>query len=92
MIRKLRRSLEAAVKRDRILKMAFCRARGLHHRARMRIFGSLWDGPAVRSAALRSGVNPENVLWIFSTARSGNNLAQGHARGPPRGKRGLGGA
>lgn len=77
MIRALRRSLEAAVKRDRILKMAFYRARGFHHRACMRIFGPLWNGPAMGLAAHRLGVNPADVLWIFSTARSGTTWLRG---------------
>ncbi len=76
MIREVRRSLEAAAKRNQNLKKAFYRARGLYHGVRMRIFESRAE-PAAISDARRLGVNPENVLWIFSTARSGTTWLRG---------------
>ena len=63
--RNLRRSLESAVKRRPRLRRAYYRLRGAYHGARVRA-----AGPS-RGSGVEEAVNPENVVWIFSTARSG---------------------
>jgi hypothetical protein len=66
---KLERSLKHAFKRSPTLKRAYFRLAGLYHKARL------------KSAELKSGLaqddrayalNPENIIWIFSTSRSGS--------------------
>ena len=60
--------IRRAVKRSPRLRNIYFRATGLRHRARLRGAKS-WGGP---EGGGQVGVNPENVVWIFCTARSGS--------------------
>src|SRR5215210_6408022 len=68
-VRRLESSLRRALKRSPVLKSAYFRLVGLYHGARL-------QGAALRSGfaenARTNGVNPENVVWIFCTGRSGS--------------------
>ena len=61
--------IKRAVKRSPTLRNIYFRAASLHHRARLR-------GARLRSSLKGGeqygGVNPENMIWIFCTARSGS--------------------
>jgi hypothetical protein len=61
--------IKRAVKRRPTLRNIYFRAASLYHRARLRgawLRGGLKGGEQARSA------NPENMIWIFCTARSGS--------------------
>ena len=68
-VRRLEYSLRRALKRSPALKSAYFQLMGLYHGARL-------QGAALRSGFPKddraNGVNPENVVWIFCTARSGS--------------------
>ena len=68
-VRRLEYSLRRALKRSPVLKSAYFRLVGLYHGARL-------QGAALRSGfaedARKNGVNPEKMVWIFCTARSGS--------------------
>ena len=61
--------IERAVRRNPALRNVYFRATGLRHRARLWA-ARLRDGAGGGGPA--GGVNPENVVWIFCTARSGS--------------------
>lgn len=67
--RRLERYLKRVFKRSPALKRAYFQLAGLYHKTRLR-------GAALRSSprgdARTGGVNPENVVWIFCTSRSGS--------------------
>jgi hypothetical protein len=62
-------NIRRAVKRSPALRYIYFRVAGLRHRARLR-GARLRDG--LEGGGLATGVNPENVVWIFCTARSGS--------------------
>ncbi len=62
-------NLRRAVKRSPTLRNIYFRGAGLRHRALLRV-ALLRGGPEGKEHA--TGVNPENVVWIFCTARSGS--------------------
>jgi hypothetical protein len=62
-------SIRRAVKRSPTLRSIYFRAAGLRHRARLR-GARLRGGPEGNERT--TGINPENVVWIFCTARSGS--------------------
>ena len=68
-VRRLKYSLRGALKRSPALKRAYFQLMGLSHRARL-------QGAALRSGFSKddrtNSVNPENMVWIFCTARSGS--------------------
>jgi hypothetical protein len=68
-IRRFERSLKRVFKRSPTLKSAYFRLAGFYHRARLKSAGV--RGGLVRDGQM-DGVNPENVIWIFCTARSGS--------------------
>jgi hypothetical protein len=57
------------VKRSPTLRNIYFRVTGLRHRARLR--GARLRG-GLEGSAQAAGINPENVVWIFCTARSGS--------------------
>jgi hypothetical protein len=57
--------VKRAVRQSPTLSNIYFRASGLRHRLRLRVARQPEGGPAF-------GVNPENVVWIFCTARSGS--------------------
>jgi hypothetical protein len=57
------------VKRSPTLRNIYFRVTGLRHRARLR--GARLRG-GLEGSAQATGINPENVVWIFCTARSGS--------------------
>jgi hypothetical protein len=62
-------NIRRTVKRSPTLRNIYFRVAGLRHRARLRgarLRGDLEGGEQA------TGVNPENVVWIFCTARSGS--------------------
>jgi hypothetical protein len=61
--------IRRTVKRSPTLRNIYFRVAGLRHRARLR--GARWRGN-LESSEQATGVNPENVVWIFCTARSGS--------------------
>ncbi|MBA3472422.1 MAG: sulfotransferase domain-containing protein [Rubrobacter sp.] len=68
-MRRIKRSIKRAVKRSPTLKNAYFRLAGTYHRVRLKGLG-LRGG---FSGDVRTGgVNPENVVWIFCTGRSGS--------------------
>lgn len=72
--RRLERSLKRAFRRSPTLKREYFRLAGLYHAARLK-------GTGLRSSfagdARTDGVNPENVVWIFCTGRSGSTWLRG---------------
>jgi hypothetical protein len=62
-------SIRRTVKRSPKLRSIYFRLTGLRHRARLR-GARLRGGPEGNEQT--TGVNPENVVWIFCTARSGS--------------------
>jgi hypothetical protein len=74
MVQKLRRYLKRALKRSTTLKRTYFRLLSLYHRARLR-GADLHRGSA--EDARTEGVNPENVVWIFCTGRSGSTWLRG---------------
>ena len=74
MVRKLRHSLKRALKRSTTLKRTYFRLLSLYHRARLRGAGLHRDSA---EDARTEGVNPENVVWIFCTGRSGSTWLRG---------------
>ncbi len=69
MVQRLEYSLRRALKRSPALKSAYFQLMGLYHGARL-------QGAALRGGFPKddrtNGVNPESVVWIFCTARSGS--------------------
>jgi len=61
--------IRRTVKRSPTLRNIYFRVAGLRHRARLR--GSRLQG-GLEGSGQTTGVNPENVVWIFCTARSGS--------------------
>jgi len=59
--------IERAVKRSPTLRNFYFRAARLRHRARL----TRWRD-SLRGGEQPEGVNPENMIWIFCTARSGS--------------------
>jgi hypothetical protein len=59
--------IERAVKRSPMLRNLYFRAARLRHRARL-----AWLRDGLRGGEESRGVNPENMIWIFCTARSGS--------------------
>jgi hypothetical protein len=57
------------VKRSPTLRNIYFRVTGLRHRARLR--GARLRG-GLEGSEQATGINPENVVWIFCTARSGS--------------------
>ena len=57
------------IKRSPTLRNIYFRVAGLRHRARLR--GARLRG-ATEGREHATGINPENVVWIFCTARSGS--------------------
>jgi hypothetical protein len=57
--------VKRAVRQSPTLRNIYFRATGLRHRLRLRVARPPEGEPAL-------GVNPENVVWIFCTARSGS--------------------
>lgn len=57
--------LKRTVRRSPVLRSIYFRATGLRHRLRLRAARSGDGGTS-------GGVNPENIVWIFCTARSGS--------------------
>ncbi len=68
-LRKLRRLAEKTVRRSPLLRKSYYRTAGLYRGMRLRLAGTVRT-PVV--GAPTGGVNPENVVWIFCTARSGS--------------------
>jgi hypothetical protein len=66
----IERSLKRALLRSLTLRKAYFRLAGLYHRARLKKSLTLRSGFAEGAPA--NGVNPENVVWIFCTGRSGS--------------------
>jgi Sulfotransferase family len=87
---RIKRAVKRAVKRNPTLRNIYIfRVAGLHYRARLRgarSRGELKGGEQPRS------VNPENMIWIFCTARSGstwlrsmlNDLVEGEVWEEPK--------
>ena len=81
--------IKRAVKRSPTLRNLYFRAASLHHRARLR---GAWLQDGLQGGAQPRGVNPENVIWIFCTARSGstwlksmlNDLVEGEVWEEPK--------
>lgn len=67
--RRLERYLKRVFKRSPALKRAYFRLAGLYHKVRLR-GAALRGGP--RGTARTDGLNPENMVWIFCTSRSGS--------------------
>ena len=61
--------IRRTVKRSPTLRNIYFRVAGLRHRARLR--GARLRG-GLEGSEQATGVNPENVVWIFCTARSGS--------------------
>ena len=61
--------LKRAVKRSPTIRNLYFRVTRLHHRARLR---SAWLRDGLQGGEQYGGVNPENMIWIFCTARSGS--------------------
>ena len=61
--------IERAVRRSPVLRNLYFRGTGFRHRMRLRVAG--WRGGS-GGGGQAWGVNPENVVWIFCTARSGS--------------------
>jgi len=61
--------IKMAVRRSPALRNLYFRAARMRHRARLR-GARLRDG--LRGGGRPGGVNPENMIWIFCTARSGS--------------------
>jgi hypothetical protein len=61
--------IRRTVKRSPTLRNIYFRVAGLRHRARLRE-ARLRGG--LESSEQATGINPENVVWIFCTARSGS--------------------
>ena len=62
--------MKRAVRRSPTLRKVYFRVSGLRHRARLRV--ARWRGLRAGGGGPAGGVNPENVIWIFCTARSGS--------------------
>jgi hypothetical protein len=61
--------IKLTVRRSPTLRKLYFRVAHMRHRARLR--GARWrDG--LRGGGRAGGVNPENMIWIFCTARSGS--------------------
>jgi|SRR5215217_3086096 len=61
--------IRRAVKRSPTLRNLYFRAALLHHRARLR---GVWLRGGLKGNEQPTSVNPENMIWIFCTARSGS--------------------
>jgi hypothetical protein len=61
--------IRRTVKRSPTLRNIYFRVAGVRHRARLR--GARSRG-GVEGGEQTTGINPENVVWIFCTARSGS--------------------
>ncbi len=66
--------IKRAVKRSSTLRNIYSRAAGSYHRARL--LGARLRG-GLEGEGRSTGVNPENVVWIFCTARSGSTWLRG---------------
>ena len=66
----IERSLKRALLRSLTLRKAYFRLAGFYHRARLK--KSLTLRSRFAGGAPANGVNPENVVWIFCTGRSGS--------------------
>jgi hypothetical protein len=62
-------NIRRTVKRSPTLRSIYFRVAGLRHRARLR---GAWLRGGLEGKEQATGVNPENVVWIFCTARSGS--------------------
>ena len=62
-------SIRRAVKRSPRLRNIYFRAAGLQHRLRLK---AARLQPGLKESEQATGVNPQNVVWIFCTARSGS--------------------
>jgi hypothetical protein len=61
--------IKRTVKRSPTLRNIYFRAARLHHRARLRV---AWLRGSLKGSEQPTSVNPENMIWIFCTARSGS--------------------
>jgi hypothetical protein len=61
--------IKRVVRRSPTLRNIYFRAASLHHRARLRV-ARLRGG--LKGGEQATDVNPENMIWIFCTARSGS--------------------
>jgi hypothetical protein len=81
--------IKRTVKRSPTLRNIYFRAARLHHRARLRV---AWLRGSLKGSEQPTSVNPENVIWIFCTARSGstwlksmfNDLVEGEVWEEPK--------
>src|SRR4051812_41276898 len=68
-IQRFERSLKHSFKRSPTLKRAYFRIAGLYHKAHLK-GAELKSGFA--GGVRANSVNPENIIWIFCTSRSGS--------------------
>ena len=76
LVNNTRRSLERVVKSSPRSRAVFYRLRGILHAARV----GIGEIRRAQGDEMRAGPNPENVVWIFCTSRSGSTWLRNMVR------------